>query len=67
MIKTTYTRSADGSFVPEGVAFNTGPWARLWRLPTQFLPDDPPPILVPTLPFVVWGLIAWTVYKRIFR
>jgi hypothetical protein len=53
--------------VPEGVPFNTGPWARLWRLPTQFLPDEPPPILVPTLPFLVWGLIAWTVYKRLFR
>ena len=62
-----YARDRDGSFVPQGEAYSQGPWARLWRLPTQFLPDEPPKILIPTLPFLVWGLLAWTIVKRFRR
>lgn len=47
-VPVPYARAADGGLVPEGVPYGNGPLARLWRLPTQFLP---------VAPALAWALI----------
>ena len=62
-----YARAADGSLVPEGVPVDNGPLLRLWRLPTQFLPDESPAPLPWLAPWIVWGGLAWLLWKLVRR
>jgi hypothetical protein len=59
-----YIRTTDRTFVPEGAPVSETPLAKLWRWPTQFLPDAAAS-LAPVLPVAVWGLAAFLIWKKV--
>jgi len=64
---STWVRDRDNSLVPVGDVYSQSYGARLWRLPTQFLMDDPPDWLPRVWPVLVWGLLMGLVIRVFFR
>ena len=61
-----WVRDSDRSLVRVGQVSDGSYSARLWRLPTQFLMDNPPDWLPGVWPWLVWGALAALVV-RLFR
>ena len=59
-----WTRDKDGTLVPEGTPYDTGPFASLLRFPTRFLPDSlANGFTARAVPVVFWALVGWLISK----
>lgn len=61
-----YARAADGSLVPVGVPVNNSAAARLWRLPTQFVPASLA-FAAPLLTVAFNAVVAWLIFRWLER
>lgn len=60
----SFARDKDGTLVPEGTPYDTGPFAALLRFPTRFLPDSlANGVTVRAVPVLFWGLVAFVIWK----
>lgn len=64
---SSWARDRDNSLVPVGEIYSQSYGIRLWRLPTQFLMDDPPNWLPRVFPWLVWGALVGLVARLFFR
>lgn len=62
-----WVRDLDGTLVRAGSVTSQTYAARVWRLPTQFLMDDPPDWLPGVWPWIVWGALAALVLRLLTR
>lgn len=65
-------KTLDGTYVPGGEVVSESILARMWRWPTQFLPDtlaSSPllPIVVVAVPFAFWVLLVWGFFRALKR
>lgn len=64
----SFARDKDGTLVPEGSPYDTGPFAALLRFPTRFLPDSiANGVTVRAVPVLFWALVAWVIWKAFRR
>jgi hypothetical protein len=59
-----YARAIDGGLVPVGQPVSNTTAARLWRLPTQFLPTALA-VAAPLVSAAVWALVAFATYRLV--
>ncbi len=62
-----FVRDSDRSLVPAGAVYSTSYASRIWRLPTQFLPDNPPAWVPAVWPWIVWGSLVALVARLFLR